>query len=440
MIFGYQGNSNDPWASEKFYASRFICPDAGILNSVSVHLLNETGSDHNVQVGVYCDNAGTVGTKLVNSATVSIPAAFDDWKIFNLSAALVQGSAYWLAVQVETYEDNFTVYETGGDDNQSAYAEVWTFGDWSDDPDGLSYTNCKIEIYATYTLATITPYTWGMMAKNQIDPEKIEEAITRLIAKHEADPEAHLGAGESLQSHRASEIIDHVAESIVEDKISEDAVTPQKIILLAGLLAELSNMADFEDFSSYVTGTGSTTKMLRQSIINTGPTANSIASVYRQMNLGVAFSPNMRFAWRIYWNESFANGSELYLKLGGGNYLPDTGNTDRKCIGFKITPNYSAGELASYHVVGFVRREASLYEYNLGNVERITEESILEFQSYDDVTYYVVQFYIDGVFKATSANIDLSPLGNEFLVHAVKNPSGGYAVGNLFVISFKLGH
>ena len=61
---------------------------------------------------------------------------------------------------------------------------------------------------------------WGLMPKSQTDDETIEEAIARLIGEHEADESAHLGEGESLQSHKASEIIDHAARSIVFDKMS----------------------------------------------------------------------------------------------------------------------------------------------------------------------------------------------------------------------------
>lgn len=62
--------------------------------------------------------------------------------------------------------------------------------------------------------------TWGDLAKSQVDDETIEEAIARIVAEHNADEEAHLAAGQSLQSHKASEIIDHLASSVVADKIS----------------------------------------------------------------------------------------------------------------------------------------------------------------------------------------------------------------------------
>lgn len=59
---------------------------------------------------------------------------------------------------------------------------------------------------------------WSTLPRATDDNETIEEAIARLIADHEADPEAHLGEGESLSEHKASEVIDHLASSIVTDK------------------------------------------------------------------------------------------------------------------------------------------------------------------------------------------------------------------------------
>ena len=69
--------------------------------------------------------------------------------------------------------------------------------------------------------------TWDQLPKNQTDPETIEQAIARLIAVHEADPEAHTGANESLQAHRQNEIIDHPASSIVPDKLNNNSPTYQ---------------------------------------------------------------------------------------------------------------------------------------------------------------------------------------------------------------------
>lgn len=60
---------------------------------------------------------------------------------------------------------------------------------------------------------------WGLLPKSAIDDSTIEETIDTSITDHNDDPTAHLEAGQSLQSHKASVIIDHVAESIVNDKL-----------------------------------------------------------------------------------------------------------------------------------------------------------------------------------------------------------------------------
>ena len=70
---------------------------------------------------------------------------------------------------------------------------------------------------------------WGLLEKSQTDPETIEEAIARLILEHNADEESHLGSGESLESHKASVIIDHVVDSVIADKIKNGEVIVPKL-------------------------------------------------------------------------------------------------------------------------------------------------------------------------------------------------------------------
>lgn len=59
---------------------------------------------------------------------------------------------------------------------------------------------------------------WGQLEKSQGDDQTIEEAIAAAIANHEADSEAHLGSGESLESHKTEDIIDHPQGSVLADK------------------------------------------------------------------------------------------------------------------------------------------------------------------------------------------------------------------------------
>lgn len=72
---------------------------------------------------------------------------------------------------------------------------------------------------------------WGQLPKSQIDPEKIEEAIARMIADHLNDPNAHIENGQSLYNHKVSEVIDHVAESIVRDKVKDFEIDLTKLVL-----------------------------------------------------------------------------------------------------------------------------------------------------------------------------------------------------------------
>jgi hypothetical protein len=63
---------------------------------------------------------------------------------------------------------------------------------------------------------------WGNLPKSQVDDETVEGAIDRLVQAHDDDENAHIEVGQSLQSHKASEIIDHAARSIVTDKLYKD--------------------------------------------------------------------------------------------------------------------------------------------------------------------------------------------------------------------------
>lgn len=61
---------------------------------------------------------------------------------------------------------------------------------------------------------------WDNLAKNQDDPETIEQAIARLIVEHNNDVDAHNAPGQSLDLHRKNDIIDHPAGSVKNDKTS----------------------------------------------------------------------------------------------------------------------------------------------------------------------------------------------------------------------------
>lgn len=123
-------------------------------------------------------------------------------------------------------------------------------------------------------MATIN---WGLLNKSQVDSQTIEQVIDAKIAAHEADPASHLGVGESLQSHKASEIIDHVAESIVTDKIRSFDVTDDKFAF-----DRLTIESDFSSILAdvvYCSGSGVLTNYTGLVYLSTGATIGSIASL-----------------------------------------------------------------------------------------------------------------------------------------------------------------
>lgn len=61
---------------------------------------------------------------------------------------------------------------------------------------------------------------WGQLEKATDDNQTIEEAIAAAIAVHESDSEAHLGSGESLESHKTEGVIDHPIGSVLADKFT----------------------------------------------------------------------------------------------------------------------------------------------------------------------------------------------------------------------------
>lgn len=71
--------------------------------------------------------------------------------------------------------------------------------------------------------------TWGLLQKSAVDPTTIEDRIIELITAHNDDEAAHLDTGQSLQSHKAAEIIDHVALSIIADKLRPGSVDMLKL-------------------------------------------------------------------------------------------------------------------------------------------------------------------------------------------------------------------
>lgn len=64
------------------------------------------------------------------------------------------------------------------------------------------------------------PYIWGAMNRALNDATTIDQAIAEAVAAHNDEPEAHLDEAQSLETHRGNDVIDHPAESVVNDKVA----------------------------------------------------------------------------------------------------------------------------------------------------------------------------------------------------------------------------
>lgn len=145
--------------------------------------------------------------------------------------------------------------------------------------DSFLHVNYRVErlvekgfvvLLAVLFFVAMTTQVWGMLPKAQDNSETIEEAIERLIGEHNEDGSAHLGATGSLGVHRSSGILDHLAGSIVADKLSPREVLIREQFANADAFTE-------DDGTVYASGyaltllksTGNTTKARAVSDVET---------------------------------------------------------------------------------------------------------------------------------------------------------------------------
>jgi len=223
---------------------------------------------------------------------------------------------------------------------------------------------------------------WGLLAKSLVDNETIEQAIGRLIAVHNDDETSHLEVGQSLQSHKISEIIDHAAESIISDKILDRNITLQHLYDFGIERHSLS----LESVDGWDTGGGlslwvGTLELDTGAVINTYRYAN--ASTWE----GVDFTKTMVAQWRARWTSAADILAYIYC---GFSHL---GDPSAQAFGFKVLN----GALYAYWQAGPLEESVEYTElisgittttYHIYRVEYIPETSI--------------KFYVDGVLKHTA--------------------------------------
>ena len=218
--------------------------------------------------------------------------------------------------------------------------------------------------------------TWGLLEKSQVDAETIEEAIVRLITAHNDDANAHIGAGKSLDTHKTQATIDHPADSVVEDKVPEKAITVPKLNFDKFYVHTQFSSVDGWDKS----GNGVANPHPGGLQILVADVLNEYVLLYAQPMGGVEWSKNpiVQFVLKL-WQST-----NQIVYIGSGGTDPALG-----CFwGFKIVN----GTLYACH-----QKDANEYTTEITGIT-ITDRHIYRAE-YTSATS--IKFYIDGVLKAT---------------------------------------
>lgn len=204
--------------------------------------------------------------------------------------------------------------------------------------------------------------TWGQLDKSQDDSEKVEAAISRLIAEHEADPDSHLGVGESLEAHRASEVIDHTAGSVVADKLQAGGLI---------LITTFENLANFTVTGNvnkyYFPGvemyadTGTPKRALIQNLgVNTRNVVDFSFDFLLQFSfmLSSEGSPTLKFSFGAFAGGAFTRGLALELTPASDKVHLDIVDGDYYTADLSISR-------ANWHTfrIAYIALEAKIYIY-----------------------------------------------------------------------------
>ena len=220
---------------------------------------------------------------------------------------------------------------------------------------------------------------WGALQKALDDNQTILQAIAELITAHEADEEAHLGEGESLQSHRAEEIIDHLAASIIADKYADQSIGTDKFVYdhlqIETIFESLDAMQEF------TSGSGSVSNYIANLRLATGATDESVADLHSEAwteGLGVNYLKNPRFM--VVAKLTAVTDQTVYYFAGA---------YDLQGFGFKIVD----GTLYALHT-----KDSTEYTTDISS--GITLTGFHRFKAIY-TSGEKIEFYVDDVLKAT---------------------------------------
>jgi hypothetical protein len=247
--------------------------------------------------------------------------------------------------------------------------------------------------------------TWGQLAKSQTDPEKIEEAIQRLVAEHNANPEAHLVEGGSLQSHKMAEIIDHLVESVIADKIRDGEIDLKKLVADKYMLITCFESPD--GWSSIDYYYGNVVFSMFETVIYTYAHNGAWAQLASEPSAAfpvVNFAKNPFFQTTICCQDN--DNQEFYVTVG---------RRDLNAFGFKVLNN----TLYAYWC-----RNSVPFTYEIEGVD-ITVYNV--YRAVFDSEAGKIYFYVNGVLKYTATS-NLPEGTSTFVIHYELNGSAARAL------------
>jgi len=268
----------------------------------------------------------------------------------------------------------------------------------------ISYFQTLTFYYSNISKNMADP-VWGLLPKSQTDAETIEEAIVRLIGEHETDSGAHTGSGESLETHKAQDIIDHPVGSVLADK----ETTYETVI-----------KCFFESLDGWTTsGTAELDELLGAKLyIEWGVVdVSTLSGVVTYAGNFLAYAKDMLFQ-TSFWIEETTN-TTVHALLGARN-----SDINLEGFGYQIIDGV---------VKGFWGDGASpTFTADLS----IDATDPHVYRAQYNATDKNVKFYIDGVLKATIE--DITPVGDiepdiYFRYEATDTIDGNMHIKNLTV-------
>jgi len=259
----------------------------------------------------------------------------------------------------------------------------WLSSDSGDSWGGFIDVDCYFEEWGVGEPAPAT-ITWQELPKSQISSETIEVAIARILADHNTDPSAHAESGESIWTHKQQEIIDHLAESIVDDKIGEGEISQKR---LSGTEVQLWLAFESLDGWTDTTQDGSATCGILSARLETA----NVTDAYVSLLTYSAFPVNM---------------PDFTKEVSFQTAVQAEDETDYTAYWFT---GYTAG-VDGEEGFGFKITNGTLYAMTVTSVGGVTSEHLTEITgiAIDERHIYrgkvsggKAYFYIDGVLKHT---------------------------------------